>query len=127
MGIRSELNNLKETDVWSLLLFVLYKMKDTPEFSSLSELAYILDKKSLLKLFEYFGGTTITIPTIDEFERLIYGLLLYEYVDIQKEDFEVALNKIKSSNVGRVDIKHYYKKVKETMNSYNISRRGDDS
>ena len=65
MTIKEELNQLKETDVYSMLLFVLYKMRGIEEYSILSELAYILDKKNLLNLCEYFGGLTIKIPTID--------------------------------------------------------------
>ena len=52
------------------------KIKDLPEYSTLSELAYILDKKSLLKLCEYFGGITMTIPTIEDLENLTKSLLL---------------------------------------------------
>ena len=50
MAIKQELNKLKEMDVWSLMLFVLYNYQNIPEYSSISELAYILDKKNLLKL-----------------------------------------------------------------------------
>ena len=64
MTIKEELQKLHEPDIWSLLLFVLFKIKDIPEYSGISELAYILDRKNLLKLCEYFGGTTITMPTI---------------------------------------------------------------
>ena len=71
MSINKELSKLKETDIWSLLMFVLYKVKDTEEYSSLSELSYVLDKRNMLKLCEYFGGSTLYIPTIDELERLI--------------------------------------------------------
>ena len=65
MSIKQELNKLKEPDIWSLMLFVLYKVKDVPEFSGLSELAYIMDKKSFLKFCEYFGGCTIAVPKIE--------------------------------------------------------------
>lgn len=50
------LNNLKEQDLYSLSLFCLYKLMGTNEYSSLSELAYILDKDNLLNLCEFFGG-----------------------------------------------------------------------
>ena len=83
MSIKQELEKLKAPDLWSLMLFVLYKVRDIPEYSSLSELAYVLDEKNMLRLCEYFGGTTITIPTIDEMEKMIYGLLLYYYVEHQ--------------------------------------------
>ena len=63
--LRKELDNLKMTDTFSLILFVLYKIRDVKEYSTLSELAYILDKDALLNLCEYFGGMSIKIPTIE--------------------------------------------------------------
>lgn len=123
MSVKSEVSKLKETDIWSLLLFVLFKIKDTDEFSSLSELAYILDKNSLLKLCEYFGGSTITIPTIDELEHLVYGLLLYQYVDIDKLDYNDALAKIYSEGTSKAEIKLAYKKIKETLDTYTFTSR----
>lgn len=123
MSVKSEVSKLKETDIWSLLLFVLFKIKDTDEFSSLSELTYILDKTSLLKLCEYFGGSTITIPTIDELEHLVYGLLLYQYVDIDKLDYNDALAKIYSEGTSKTEIKLAYKKIKETLDTYTFTSR----
>jgi hypothetical protein len=123
MSINSELSKLKETDIWSLLLFVLFKIKDTDEYSAISELAYVLDKRSMLKLCEYFGGCTITIPTIDELEHLIYGLLLYQYVDIEKMDYNESLNKIYSEGTSKLDINNTYKKIKNVLDTYEISSR----
>jgi hypothetical protein len=74
MSIKTELNNLKNMDIYSLLLFTLYQCRKSDEYSSLSELAYILDKQNLLNLCEYFGGLTIQIPTIDELESLLNSL-----------------------------------------------------
>ena len=79
MRIKEEVNKLKSQDIYSLMLFALFKLKDVPEYSSLSELVYILDKDSLLKLCEYFGGMTIKIPTIKELESMVYLLLLYQF------------------------------------------------
>ena len=69
-------------------------MTNVPEYSSLSELAYVLDKDNLLNLCEFFGGQTITIPTVDEVESLVYSLLLYQYVKIDKMDYNDALKLI---------------------------------
>ena len=54
--IKNNLNKLTESDIWSFILFALFKMREIPEYTSLSELVYILDKTTLLKLCEYFGG-----------------------------------------------------------------------
>jgi hypothetical protein len=125
MSINKELSKLKETDIWSLLMFVLYKVKDTEEYSSLSELSYVLDKRNMLKLCEYFGGSTLYIPTIDELERLIYGMLLYQYVDIEHLDYDEALGKIYSDDIPKMEIKTAYNKIRTTLSEYKISPRGD--
>lgn len=123
MSIKQELEKLKEIDVWSLLLFALFKVKDIPQYASLSELAYILDKKNLLKLLEYFGGTTIKIPTIDEMESLLYALLLYQYVDIEKIPIEDALATLGVPSDKTKDYKLEYTKVKTVLNSYSFEPR----
>lgn len=120
MRIKEELVKLKEMDIYSLILFSLFKLRDIPEYSTLSELAYILDKDNLLKLCEYFGGITIKIPTIDELESLVYSLVLYQYVDIDKMDYKDAINIIghKSSDLRKV--KSDYIKLKEILSKYTI-------
>ena len=92
--IRTYIKNLKQTDYYSLILFALYKFNEIPEYSSLSELAYTLDKDNLLNLCEMFGGQTIKIPTVHELESLIYSLLLYQYANIDGMDYRVALETI---------------------------------
>ena len=122
MSIKQELNNLHERDIWSLMLFVLFKVKDIPECSSLSELAYILDKKNMLKLCEYFGGQTIRIPTIDELETLTYSLLLYQHVVIEHMNYEDALLLIPST-ANIKEIKNTYRKMNEVLSNYQFSSR----
>ncbi len=123
MKIKENLLTLNDIDVWSLILFVLYKIKDIPEYSTLSELAYILDKDNLLKLCEYFGGVTLTIPTIDELELLIYSLVLYQYINIDGIEYEKAINLlgVESSNL-RI-IKSSYIKICDILDSYKFTKR----
>ena len=123
MKIKENLLTLNDIDVWSLILFVLYKIKDIPEYSTLSELAYILDKDNLLKLCEYFGGITITVPTTDELELLIYSLVLYQYINIDGIEYEKAINLlgVESSNL-RI-IKSSYIKICDILDSYKFTKR----
>ena len=113
MSIKSELGKLRDQDLWSIMLFVLYKVREVPEYSALSELAYILDKKNMLKLCEYFGGCTITIPKIEELENMIYGLLLYQYADVEHILFEDAVELISKNNVDISAVKTSYHKIKK--------------
>ena len=115
MNIRDELNNLTTPDIYSLMLFTLYKTSDIAEYSSLSQLAFILDKDSLLKLCEFYGGLTIKIPTIQELETVLKGLLLYQTVDIDKQCFDDVVSKFDKTSV------QYYKNIKEILQKYTFN------
>lgn len=123
MSIKQELSNLKEQDLWSFMLFVLFKVKDVPEYSGLSELAFILDKKNMLKFCEYFGGCTITVPRIEEFEMLLYGMLLYQYVDIEHRSLEEAIKLLNNDDLDTTILKQNYRKIKEVLADYQFTSR----
>lgn len=124
MGIKHELLNLGETDLWGFLLFTLAKLKDNPDYSGLSELIYVLDKKNLFKLCEYFGGLTITIPTVEELESLLLALLLYQYIDIEHKSVREALPLLDVEDYRRQDIFKIYVKMKELLQDYVFTPRG---
>lgn len=124
--ITNEIHNLKETDTWSFLLFALFKTRELPELSPLSELVYILDKSNLLKLCSIFGGTTIKIPTIGELEELIYSLLLYQMIDLEKVPYEEAINKLNINELSLKSIKTNYLKMRELLKDYELSARGKE-
>lgn len=120
MKIKEELLNLKSSDIYSLMLFVLYKVKGIPDYAALSEMAYLLDKESLLTLCEYYGGLTIKIPTIDELEDLVKALLMYQLVDVEKRSYEDALIIIGLESSEKRKLKSNYLKVKEVVENYNF-------
>lgn len=122
MRTKQEILKLKQTDIYSLLLFVLYKLSNIPDYSTLSELAYVLDKDSLLNLCEYFGGTTLKIPTIEELESLVYSLTLYQYVDIEHKSIDEALKLIgKPANIDISKVKSNYFKIAGMMEEYSFT------
>ena len=123
MSIKQELQKLKEPDIWGFMLFALYKIKEIPEYSSISEMAYILDKSNFLRLCEYFGGCTIKIPTVQEIELLLYGLLLYQYVEIDKIPINDAFILMQNSDYSVKEIKNSYNKIKELLTNYELSNR----
>lgn len=121
--ISDKVSVLKDTDTYSLMLFVLYKLIGIPEYSALSELAYVLDKENLLNLFEYFGGTTLKIPTLSELETLVYSLLLYEYVNIDHKDYEEACALLNKNSEDLREIKSNYRKICEVLSKYDFLPR----
>lgn len=123
--ITKGLNNLKEQDWYSMALFCLYKLIEVPEYSSLGELPYVLDKENLLNLCEYFGGQTIRIPTVDEIQSLVYSLLLYQYVKIEKKDYNEAVELIGHESKDLRAVKSGYRKLCEVLQNYSFTTRGD--
>ena len=119
---REKLNSMKMTDVYSLVLFALFKLKDVPEYSSISELAYILDGKGLFNFLEYFGGTTLKVPTMNEFKVVIEALLLYQYVNIEGIEYNQALKLMEDSSSSLREIKTCYAKLVNILNEYDFKR-----
>jgi hypothetical protein len=118
---KEKLQSMQMTDVYSLLLFALYKIKDLPEYSTLSEMAYIMDGDSLFKFMEYFGGKTIRIPTLAEFKVVVEALLLYQYVNLEGISYNQALKLLDTSEASLKDIKNCYASMVEILNTYNIA------
>ena len=121
--IKTELEKLKKRDIYSLMLFALYKLEDIPQFSALSELAYILDKDNLLKLCEYFGGLTIKIPTIEELDSILCSLLLYQYINIDHMDYSSAVELLGKSSSELRKIKSDYLKIVDILKDYSFEER----
>lgn len=120
--ITENLKKLNTIDIYSLILFVMYKMRDIPEFRTLSELVYIFDRSSFIKLCEYFGGKTIKIPTLDELEVVLYCLLIYEDVKAGA-DFEQRLNSLPVPAQTKKDISDTYAEMAEVLREYEFVPR----
>ena len=116
--------SLKKNDVYSLVLFALYKLRDDPRYSTLSELIYTIDSKNFLKLMETFGGLTITIPTVDEFEQLIYALLVFQRVDVNGEKYrDVVADVSAKTELDMRAIQNDYNRIKAVLSQYKFVRR----
>lgn len=120
MTIKEELNNLKTTDIYSLLLFVLYKLRHVPEYSGISQLAFVLDEENFLNFCEYFGGLTIKVPTIKELQDIVDALLMYQYIDIDKMSYDEAVEKIGFSSSQMRRVKKVYTNIKSILKEYNF-------
>lgn len=120
---REKLDSMTKPDVYSLLLFALFKLRDVPEYSSLSELAYVLDGESLLNLLTYFGGTTIKVPTVAELKLVLNVLLLYQYTALDGIDYDKALTMIDSKGYQQSEINDCYAKLSSILSRYDFGGR----
>ena len=75
---------------------------------------------------EYFGGVTIKIPTIEELESIVYALVLYQYVDIDKIPFEKAIKIITDSTENVKSVKLAYVQIKEILSNYSLTERAKE-
>lgn len=119
---RQKLDSLEMTDVYSLMLFAIYKMKDIPEYSTLSELAYVLDKESLFNFLEYYGGTTVRVPTLEEFNQIIRGLLLYQAVNLEGVEFNKAFKNLEDEYQNNTTKETYFK-LAGLLDKYDFRRK----
>lgn len=121
-NIKIKLDELKTTDIYSMMLFALYKIKEIPEYSTLSELVYLLNKDSLMNLLTYFGGLTITIPTQDELKVVVNALLLYQFIQIEHKELNEAIKLLNIDELLIKDVKSTYFKLSEILDKYDFKR-----
>lgn len=104
--IISDINKFKEEDIYSAMLYALYKLSNDKTYSTLSELIYILDKDNFLKLCSVLGGCTITIPTLEQLGNLTRALLVYQYT-MENKSFIEACNLAGVENEDKEVVKLY--------------------
>lgn len=122
-NIKSNLNNLHLSDIYSLMLFVMYKLQDIPDYAALSELCYLLDGANLTRLLTYFSGRTLQVPTSEEFANMSKALLLYQYINIDGHTLVEAQNRLENVTTKQKDeITELYIKILPIMRQYNIDR-----
>lgn len=121
--IKEDIKILKEVDIYSLSMFALYKLINIPEYCTISELPYILDKENTLKLCEYFGGRVIKVPTIEELHSIMNILLLYQHVNIEGKSYQDAVKLIGYEGKELRKVKSIYTKLCRILDDYNIKSR----
>lgn len=89
--LNNVVNNLKQPDVYSIICELLFTLNKEPQYATLSELAYLLDKQSFINLLQYFDGQTIKIPTQQEFKKCVRLLLLFQYYKIEQKPWKDSL------------------------------------
>ena len=112
------------SDIYSLMLFILYKVKDIPEYSVLSELCYLLDGSNIHRLLTYFAGKTVTFPSAEDLTILSNAMLLYQYINMDKDEYVAAVNKLPEdlTEAQKAKVTELYLQIIQIMNDYNIDR-----
>lgn len=122
-SIKKNLNSLHLSDIYSLMLFVLFKVQEIPEYAVASELCYLLDGANMTRLLTYFAGRTITFPTESEMAIVTNALLMYQYINIDGDTFTAAQNKLEKLTKKEKDkVTELYVQLLPIMKQYNIDR-----
>lgn len=122
-SIKQNLDSLHLSDIYSLMLFVLYKVQDIPEYAVTSELCYLLDGANMTRLLTYFAGKTVTFPTASEMSIVTNALLMYQYINLDGETFTAAQNKLTGLTKKEKDkVTELYVQLIPIMKQYNIDR-----
>ena len=122
-NIKKTLNSLHLSDIYSLMLFILFKVQDIPEYAVTSELCYLLDGANMTRLLTYFAGRTVTFPTEAEMAIVTNALLMYQYINIDGETFTAAQNKLEGLTKKEKDrVTDLYVQLLPIMKQYNIDR-----
>ena len=115
-----DVSKLKEDDVINVLLYAIYKLTNDPEYSAISELAYVLDKDSLYKLCATFGGAIIKIPPLSLFKNITKALLIIELMQ-KGETFEEAYADADVNVRDKSEVVKIVDQLVEIVNSYDMS------
>ena len=112
------LSGMSNEDAYSLVMLLIGKMSGKKEiYGVLSELSYILDKDSFLNFITYYGGTTIEVPTAEEFHKASRVLVLYNSYIHQnlpwKESIKLAGYEESESITAKMELQSFQKVLEE--------------
>ena len=115
-NIIKALEELDKKDIYSLILFCLYKLKNNPNYSTLSELIYVLDNENFIKFINYYGGQTITIPTITDLNNILTSLLALEDLENNDSNLDAILKKLDVKVSDKKQVIQNMQVLKELLN-----------
>lgn len=118
------LPDLDNDDLYSMSMMLLYASKDNPRYSTLSELMFILDHDNFLNFIKYFEGQTIEVPSLSDISESLKALLLYQYVEIEHQDFYQAMELVRIPREQSREAKKILNKFKKTVERYNYKIGG---
>lgn len=119
--IKANLDKLQLSDIYTLMMFILFKVEEVPEYATLSRLCFLLDGNNLTRLLAYFAGQTIKIPTEAEFKELTNALLLYQYINLEGQALVDAQRQLNvKDDKEKEKILDLYLKIIPIIKEYNI-------
>lgn len=121
-NIIKTLEQLEKKDIYSLILFVLYKMKGIPEYSTLSELTYILDNESFIRFLNYYGGKTLVVPKVEDLSTILYALLVFERQENTDLPLDDILKELGISKRNKDEILKALNIIPELLKNYDFKR-----
>ena len=121
-NIIKALEQLDKKDIYCLILFFLYRLKEIPEYSTLSELIYILDNESFIKFLNYYGGKTIKVPNVDDLSIILDALLVYEKQQNEKLSIDEALKDLGIDKNKKQEILKIVCLIPELLENYDFKR-----
>lgn len=122
-NIKNNINNLQLSDIYSLMLFIMYKVQEIPEYAVISELCYLLDGANMTRLLTYFAGRTVTFPTEKEMAIVTNALLMYQYINIEGKSLTEAQSRLEGlTPKQKEDVLELYLQIIPIMRQYNIDR-----
>lgn len=121
-NIIKALEQLDKKDIYCLILFFLYRLKEIPEYSTLSELIYILDNESFIKFLNYYGGKTIKVPSVDDLSIILDALLIYEKQQNDKVSIDEALKDLGIDKNKKQEILKIVYLIPELLENYDFKR-----
>lgn len=122
-NIKGNLDNLQLSDIYSLMLFILYKTQDVPDYATLSELCFLVDGANMTRLLTYFEGKTVTFPSATELTVLTNALLLYQYINIEGKTLVQAQSQLNITRKQKEEATELYTRIIPIINKYNIDKR----
>ena len=123
-NIKTALDELSREDIYSMILFSLWAIRENPKYALLSELSYILDNDSLIKFLKYYAGKTITIPSLDDFRNVIDALIIYENVNLEGKDLKLCLKEFTDKD-NKSTVRDTYMDICSILNKYDFGRSKD--
>lgn len=122
--MRVNFNELNRQDIYSVATALLYMLKDNPKYKSISELFYLTDYDSFIRLIKYFGGQTIQIPTFEELDEVLRMLLVYQYSEVEELPWKEVLDKTGIPAEESLSVRSKLIALKKFLGEYKIGGRG---